>query len=271
MELKEINLTKIIRDRLGSRGKFVPGFLLHYLERVIRQDRLNELLRATYPKEGSEFSKGLMKELDVEVEVEGLDALPDGEAFEFASNHPLGGFDGIALVGVLGEKYGDENLRVLVNDMLMHVTPLKSVFLPINKYGSQGRESARRINEAFESGKQILMFPAGLVSRLHPDGKIRDLKWQKAFVMKALEHGRRIVPVRFEGYNSMKFYKTAKWRKKLGIKVNFEQALLPSELCKSEGKRFRIKFFPPVDVAVMRKEGIKPEEIVGKIREISGN
>lgn len=55
MELIEINLTKIIRERLGSRGRYIPGFFLRMLERVICQDRLNELLRTAYPAEGSEF------------------------------------------------------------------------------------------------------------------------------------------------------------------------------------------------------------------------
>lgn len=172
---------------------------------------------------------------------------------------------------MLGRKYGDDNLSVLVNDMLMNVTPLKRVFLPVNKYGAQGRESARLIQEAYESGRQILMFPAGLVSRLHDDGVIRDLKWQKSFVVKALESGRRIVPVRFEGLNSRRFYELARLRKKLGIKVNLEQALLPSELCRSQGKRFKIKFFPPIDVAALRAAGSTPAQIADIVRKASGN
>lgn len=270
-QLIVINLTEIIRKRLGSRGKYIPGFLLRALERLICQERLNEILRKLYPAEGSAFAKGVLDELKITLEVEGLEKLPEGEAFEFASNHPLGGLDGITLVSILGGHYGDENLRVLVNDMLMNVIPLSNVFLPINKYGSQGRQSAEAISEAYASGKQIVMFPAGLVSRLHPDGVIRDLQWQKAFVVKALEHGRRIVPIHFEGLNSMKFYKTAKWRKKLGIKVNLEQALLPSELCKAEGNHFKVTFGEPIDVCVLRAAGLKPKEIAEKVREASGN
>lgn len=263
----KIDLSGIIRTRLGKRGWMIPGFLLRFLEKTICQDRLNELLEKTFPNRGSRFSDALLKEMKISVDVEGLDRLPDGEAFEFACNHPLGGLDGIALVGTLGAKYGDENLRVLVNDLLLNVEPLKDVFLPVNKFGAQGRDAARAINTAFSEGKQILMFPAGLVSRIHPDGEIRDLKWQKAFVSKALEFGRRIVPVRFEGLNSMRFYRTARWRKRLGLKFNIEQILLPSELCRAEGKSFRIIFGEPVDPARMRREGFPPARIAEKIRE----
>lgn len=262
----KIDLSGIIRTRLGRRSRFIPGFLLSALERLICQKRLNELLDVTFPLTGSAFSERLLREMRIEAEVEGLDALPDGEPLLFVSNHPLGGLDGIALVGVLGRRYGDDALRVLVNDLLLNVAPLRDVFLPVNKFGAQGRDAARAINDAFRQGKQILMFPAGLVSRIHPDGTIRDLEWQKAFAVKALEFGRRIVPVRFEGLNSMRFYRAAKWRKRLGIKVNLEQALLPSELCRSEGKKFRILFGRPIDPKAMRDAGMTPRDIATDIR-----
>ena len=207
--------------------------------------------------------------MGIRLTVKGLDALPDGERFEFVSNHPLGGLDGIALVGILGSHYGDENLRVLVNDMLMHVGPLSDVFLPINKYGAQGREAARQISEAFASDKQLLMFPAGLVSRRQSDGSICDLQWQKACVVKALESGRRVVPVFFDGLNSKRFYSVARWRKRLGLKVNIEQALLPGELCHAEGSHYRVKFGKPIDVVAMRDRGATPSAIAAVLRTLT--
>lgn len=266
--LIKINLAAILNKRLGTRAKWVPAFLLHALERLVRQDELNSLLERAYPAEGSAFSRRILHELSITLEVEGLDRLPDGEAFEFVSNHPLGGLDGMALVGVLGEHYGDGNLRVLVNDMLMHVTPLADVFLPVNKYGSQGREAARQISEAFASGRQIVMFPAGLVSRRHPDGSISDLEWQKSCIVKALESGRRIVPVYFDGLNSPRFYRVARWRKLLGLRVNIEQALLPGELCDARGRHYRIIFGTPVDVAALRAKGHTPSVIAATLRRL---
>lgn len=255
-----------MNNRLGNRAKWVPAFLLHALERLVHQDELNEILEGAYPETGSGFSKRVLEMLDISLDVRGLDALPEWEAFVFASNHPLGGLDGIALVAILGEKYGDENIRVLVNDMLMNVEPLKGVFLPVNKYGAQGRLAARAIGEAYASGKQIVMFPAGLVSRKQADGSVKDLEWQKSCVVKALESGRRIVPVRFEGLNSSKFYNLARWRKKLHIGVNLEQALLPSELCGSRGASYKVTFGKPVDVAALRKKGYLPAQIAGYLR-----
>lgn len=243
----EINLKKILRSRIkGAKGKLIPGFLITALEKLIHQEELNDVLRTTYPAEGTAFAEGAYRFFDLTLEVEGMENIPSEGRFIFASNHPLGGLDGIGLIKVLGAKYGDEGLKFLVNDMLMNVEPLRPVFLPINKYGSQGRAAAKAIADAYASDVQILIFPAGLVSRLHPDGVIRDLEWQKSFITKAIEYRRDIIPVRFEGHNRQSFYRLAKWRKRLGIKVNLEQAMLPAEVCAARGKKFKIKFGKPI-------------------------
>lgn len=247
-ECLRIDLRGILRERIpGGKGKLIPGFLYGFLEKIICQKELNDFLRYCHPCEGSSFSHKLEECLGLRIEVEGLEELPEDGRYVFASNHPLGGLDGIALIGILGERYGDGNVKFLVNDMLMNVLPLRGQFLPVNKYGSQGREAARAIADTYAGDGQIAIFPAGLVSRIHPDGEIRDLDWQKAFVTKAREYDRKIVPVRFEGLNRKRFYKLAKWRKKLGIKVNLEQVTLPSELVAARDRTFRVKFGSPVD------------------------
>lgn len=246
----------------------IPGPVVSLIEKIIHQDDLNEILRVADPKEGADFADAVYQHLNLKLEVKGWENVPTEGRFVFASNHPLGGLDGIGLVKVLGRKYGDENIRVLVNDMLMNVEPLRKVFLPINKFGTQGREATKAIAEAYASEKQIVMFPAGLVSRLHPDGRIRDLEWQKSFVAKAIDSQRLIIPIRFEGLNRRRFYRLAKWRRKLGLKFNIEQIFLPAEVCASRGKSFSITFLPPVDPAELKVEGLSLHQIAARIREM---
>lgn len=265
----EIDLTGIVRSRVkGWKGRLIPGWGLRALERLVCQKELNEMLRMAYPMRGSAFSRRILEHLDITLSVSGLDALPKDEPFIFVSNHPLGGLDGIALTRVLGEYYGDDNVRVLVNDMLMNVEPLRDIFLPINKFGRQGRGAAAEISEAFVEGKQVLMFPAGLVSRLGDDGEIRDLEWHKVFVTKALEYGRRVVPIRFEASNSRFFYRFARWRKKSGLKINIEQALLPRELVKARSGEFLIRIGAPVDLRPLAAEGLPHPAIAQRIKSL---
>lgn len=264
----QIDLQAILRQRVpAAKRRWIPRWAVRRLERLVRQDELNGILRRTYPKEGTEFATAALRDLDIDVEVRGIENIPDAGRFIFASNHPLGGLDGIALISVLGARYGDEGLRFPVNDMLMNVRPLRGVFIPINKFGRQGREAARQLACTYGSEAQIIFFPAGLVSRLHKGGEIKDLEWQKAFVAKALEYDRDIIPVHFSGRNSMKFYRAAKWRKRLGIRFNLEQLLLPSELCKAKGSRYVITIGQPITVASMRHSGKTPKQLAADIRE----
>ena len=265
--MQQIDLTNIIRTRVGGwKGKLIPGFLLRALERLIHQKELNEVLETTYPKEGSEFARGVYDFFNVRLHTEGMENIPSEGRFIFASNHPLGGLDGIGLIAILGERYGDKNISFLVNDMLMNVEPLRPVFLPVNKYGSQGREAARAINEAYASDRQVIIFPAGLCSRLGDDGTIRDLRWNKSFIAKAIEYKRDIIPVHFIGENSPRFYKTARRRKKLGLKINIEQALLPGELCKSRNKEFRVIFGKPISWQTLADSNHTPTALAAEIK-----
>lgn len=235
----QINLRQIVRERLGRYSRLVPGFVLRRLEKTICQDRLNELLRNNYPREGAEFCEGVLADLDVELTVVGEDKLPSQRRVVFVCNHPLGGLDGMALIAWATRRYGGP-VHFVVNDLLNAVAPLRSVFVPVNKHGSQSRESIRAVDQVFAGDDPVLVFPAGLCSRRGSDGKIADLEWQKMFVNKAVEHHRNIVPLYFSGRNSDFFYNFAKIRKQLGLKFNIEMIYLPSELFRARGSRFTL-------------------------------
>lgn len=275
MDKLQIDLDHILRSRVGGwKGKLIPRPLTAALERMVHQKELNATLDATYPAEGTAFAEALYDYLDLSLEVRGEENIPVDGRFIFASNHPLGGLDGIGLIKTLGARYGDDGFRFLVNDMLMNVVPLRPVFLPINKYGSQGRAAAKAIAEAYASDVQMLIFPAGLVSRIHPDGVIRDLMWQKSFIQKAVEFRRDIIPVHFEGLNRMRFYKTARLRKRLGIGINIEQAMLPAELCAARGRHYSVTFGKPIawqSIASRIDSGETPAQIAATLRELVHN
>lgn len=268
--LLQLDIEGILKTRIpSSKRRFIPAILYKAFAHIIHQDELNEILRIGYPFQGSEFSEKVLEYLDIKIEVEGAENIPAlSHRVVFASNHPLGGLDGIALIAILGKYYGDANIRFMVNDLLMNVEPLSNVFLPINKYGNQARAAADVINKEYASDHQLLVFPAGLVSRLQPDGKVHDLKWQKAFVQKALEYDRDIVPIRFVALNRKRFYRLAKWRKKLGINVNIEQATLPAELCAARSKHFRIIIGKPISLQELKSSGKPALQIAAEIRDL---
>jgi len=123
------------------------------------------------------------------------------------------------------------------------------------------------IEQALMSDNQFITFPAGLCSRMQPDGVIADLPWHKAAVIQAVNSRRDIVPVYFDARNSMFFYRFAKWRKRLGIKFNIELIFLPREMLKQSGASLRAIVGDPIpwttlDAAHPRQEAARLRNIV---------
>ena len=261
----KIDVDKVLRERLPKQYRYIPRFVVRWLERTICQDRLNAILVKMAGKNSVDAATAALNEMDITVEATGLDQLPEGR-FMFVSNHPLGGLDGLALISLLGNRY-DKNIKFLVNDLLMAVEPLRGVFLPVNKYGNQSRVAATQIEEALKSDAQFITFPAGLCSRMQPDGTIADLPWQKAAVAHAVNYQRDIVPIYFDAHNSRFFYRFAKWRKKLGIKFNIELIFLPKEMIKQSGATLRVFIGEPIvwdslDARAPKREAARLRELV---------
>jgi putative hemolysin len=264
-EPMKIDVDKVIKTRLSGSYKYIPRFVVRWLERIICQDRLNTILTKMAGKNSVDAATAALEEMGITIEATGLDHLPQGR-FMFVSNHPLGGLDGLALISLLGNRY-DHKIKFLVNDLLMAVEPLRDVFLPVNKYGSQSREAATQIEDALASDNQFITFPAGLCSRMQDDGSIADLPWQKAAVVHSVNHHRDIVPIFFDAQNSKFFYRFAKWRKRLGIKFNIELIFLPKEMLKQSGANLRVIVGNPIpwtslDARAPKKEAARLRETV---------
>ncbi len=260
----KIDVDKVLRDRLSGHYKYIPRFVVRWLERTICQDRLNAILEKMAGKNSVDAATAALDEMNITVKARGLDHLYDGR-FMFVSNHPLGGLDGLALISLLGNRY-DKKIKFLVNDLLMAVEPLRGVFLPVNKYGKQSRTVATQIEEALKSDNQFITFPAGLCSRMQPDGSIADLPWQKAAVVHATNYQRDIVPVYFDAHNSRFFYRFAKWRKRLGIKFNIELIFLPKEMLKKCGNTLQVIIGEPIPWTAI--DASRPKQEAARLREI---
>ena len=263
-----IDIDEIVRGKAGAKARFVPRFVLSWLKRIIHQDEVNEFILGEGDKQGMPWLDDCMEYLGTTLNVKGLENLPDdsdGRLFTFASNHPLGGPDGVALGHLLGHRY-DGRIKYLVNDLLMNLHGLAPFFVPINKTGKQSRDFPRLVEAAFGSPNHIIMFPAGLCSR-RIGGQIHDLPWQKTFITKSVETRRDIVPIRFNGRNSDFFYRIANVGKRLGLKFNIAMLYLVDELYKNRGKTFDVTIGKPIPYSTFDKSR-KPQEWAAYVEDI---
>ena len=240
-----IDIDAILASKAGKKARYVPRFLVSYLKKIVHQDELNVFL-ANEPEGrcGVEFIEDFFRFFDNSFEVEGMENLPAEGWCTFVSNHPLGALDGMGLGMILGKHY-DEKIKYLVNDLLMNIPQLKSMFIPINKTGRQAKNFPRQVDDAFKSDNHILMFPAGICSR-RTNGVIRDLEWKKTFITKSIQTQRDIVPIHFEGRNSDFFYNLANVNKMLGIKFNIAMLYLADEMFKNRGQKFKVTIGKPI-------------------------
>lgn len=240
-----LDIEQVIKSKAGKKAKYIPKFAIRWFENFIHLDYINGYLKEGYV--GVEFCENCLEYLGVEIEVIGKENLPkDGKKYTFVSNHPLGAIDGVTLGAVIGKEY-DGKIKYFLNDLLMNLKGMAPLGIPVNKMGGQARNLSKLVNEVYESDNQVLVFPAGLCSRLI-DNKIQDIEWGKSFIRKSKDSGRDIVPVHFEGENSERFYRIADWQKKLGLKFNFAMMLLPDEMYKSKGRKYRITIGKPISI-----------------------
>ena len=244
---KTIDIDKILRDKMGAKAKFVPSFAVNWLKRILHEDEVNQFLWDSRGLSGTEWLTECVRYLDMTLQIEGLENLPDkddGKLYTFVSNHPLGGQDGVALGSIIG-KHDDGRFRYLVNDLLLNLPGLKPVSIGINKTGKQSRDFPRMVEAGFKSDNHILMFPAGLNSR-KINGKIHDLEWKKTFIAKSVEYQRDVVPIFFGGRNSDRFYRIARFSDKYVKKVNIAMLFLVDEMYRNVGKTFRVAIGKPI-------------------------
>jgi putative hemolysin len=240
---KFLDIEKAIRQKNANLLKILPKFLISYVKRIAHQDDLNDLVNNHREEYGLTFVKSMLHDLGTHCDVFEVENIPESGRFIFASNHPLGGLDGMVFMDIVGRVH--PNLKFIVNDLLLNIKNLEPVFIPVNKHGRQSIEYARLIEDAYASDIQILYFPAGLCSR-KTKGQIIDLPWHKSFIAKAVQYKRDIIPAYFEGSNTNFFYNLANLRKSLGIKANVEMLYLVNEMYKQRGKPIKLTFGKPI-------------------------
>lgn len=241
--MMRIDIDEVLRQRLPRYYRYIPHWVIRRLADVICQDRLNLLLERNASLQGADFAEAVVRDLSVTYDIRGVRPDPSQRRVIFVSNHPLGGLDGLVLATVAKEIYGGAlPAKFVVNDLLNFVEPLRPIFLGVNKHGTQSRGNVSDIDSAFAGDMPIVMFPAGLVSRMGSDGRVADLEWRKMSVIKAISSHRDIIPVHFSGENSQFFYKFARLRTRLGLRLNIEMVRLPKEVFLSEGAHFTLTF-----------------------------
>ena len=207
---------------------FVLRHLLH--EREIKE------FGDTYPHhQDIDFVEQVLEFFNISYSIRDVEKerIPTEGRVVIVANHPIGSLDALALIKLVSEVRHD--LKVVANQMLMAIEPLHDMLLPVNNMqGGTPKQHLSNIQQHLNNDGAILIFPAGEVSRLRPQG-VRDTRWHTGFLRIAKQAKSPILPVFIDAKNSPMFYSVSMIYKPLAT------ALLVKEMFKQRRKHLPMR------------------------------
>ena len=240
---KVIDLETALQGKIPDIYKKIPAVILWLIKKVIRQDDINRMIHQSSHLHGIPMVDWALDQFGVYIVVKGKELIPKNGQYIFSANHPLGSLDGLAILTVVATIH--HSVKFVANDLLRVIKGLEPVFLYIARFGEIDKRNVREINKTLASDAQLLVQPAGTVSKRNPI-EISDLPWNKFFISKAIQHKRDVIPVHVQARNSQLFYNIASFRKIFRIKSNLEMFLLPREMFNKSSKTISITFGEPI-------------------------
>ncbi|MFW5707076.1 MAG: hypothetical protein ACOC12_04080 [Bacteroidota bacterium] len=240
---KVLDLEKWLKESNNKLFRNLPGFIVNRVKDIIHEDELNALHNRYIDKMGIDYVNAILQDLDITIRMHNEVALENVDKCIFVANHPLGGIDALSFLHCIHKVKG--NVISPSNQFFDYDPNLAPLVVGVNVFGNTSRDQTRAINKAFQSDAQIMIFPAGLVSR-KTDGEVRDSEWHKSFVSKAIETKRYVVPTFITGVNTARFYRVSRIRKFFGLKMPVEILYLPGEMLNKKGSSIDLIFGEPI-------------------------
>ncbi|CAA0084390.1 Uncharacterised protein [BD1-7 clade bacterium] len=204
-----ISVDAVLAEKLPhfSRKHPVLNRTLSTILKYFLHEREFQAFEEKYPHlEGFDFVEQVLEYFDFDYRVFDREVarIPDTGRVVIVANHPIGSLDGLALLKMIKDVRPD--VKVIANELLYAIEPLRSLLLPVDNMSNKTRkESIKDIRKYLESDGAVIIFPAGEVSRFGPSG-IKDGRWDKGFLRFAQATNAPILPLFVNGRNSLFFY-----------------------------------------------------------------
>ncbi len=234
----------------------VRNFVVYVLKKILHQDEINHFLMHGEAYRGFDFVEAVLEYFNFGYTLSNKDKanIPSSGRVIIIANHPLGALDALALIALVKEVRSD--IKVLANDVLMQIEPLKNLLIPIdNLGGTTAKESLKKIYSALEHDEALIVFPSGEVSRAQPTG-IKDSKWKKGFLKFAHKSNSPILPVFIDAKNSPTFYTLSLINKKIST------FLLASEMFKKRSKVIHFKVGEMIAYKTLQNSGFNDNVLI---------
>lgn len=234
--------------------------VLSALRFVSKERRVNRFLEQHADAEGFQFVDKVLEHLGFRYVIDNRDRLniPACGRVVIIANHPIGTLDGLALLHLVGEIRRD--VKVMANELLSNLKPLRQLVIPINTLSQQCRKSHFMAALAgLNRDEALIVFPAGEVSRMRPTG-VSDPRWRDGFLRLAERTGAPVLPVHIEARNSALFYAASTLSKPLGA------LLLAREMYKHQSGEIRFRVGEPIPAHTLAQLEATPGKKIRLVR-----
>lgn len=194
---------------------------------------------------------------------EELARIPKTGPLVVVANHAFGGLDAMVLDDLVAKVRPD--VRFIANSILAEVPAIGPRIFPVDPFG--GRDAARRNAGSLRRAKawiadggSLAVFPAGEVA--HSTWKrlaVTDPPWNPIIARLIKSTGATVVPVFFEGRNSLLFQAAGL------IHAHLRSVLLGRELLRIRGRRTRVAIGTPLRVDELDRFAA-PEDLIEFLR-----
>lgn len=216
--------------------------------RLLKGPQLTTIYNRLERKSGIDMIEDALNDLNIQLDYD-LDALrtvlPEDGPFITVSNHPFGFLDGIILLLIMGRERQD--FRAVANFLLAYFEPIADLFITVNPFENSGPKGMGGMQKSLDQLKQGLglgLFPAGEVSTWYPNQQgVKDREWSLSSMRLIKRAHVPVIPVYFEGQNSLSFHVLGKLHPML------RTLRIPAEFIKKKDKTISIRFGERIEAA----------------------
>jgi putative hemolysin len=195
--------------------------------------------------------------LHLDMDVTGLEHIPETGRVLIASTHPTGIPDGVAMYDALKQRRPD--MTFFANRDALRAAPgLEEMIIPVEwvehkRTRLRSRETLVSAIRAFTTEKCVVLFPSGRLAFMNDEKKLTEQEWLQSVAVFARKYDCPIVPAHITARNSWLYY----WFWKLNEELR--DVTLFHELLNKKGKPYKIAFGP----------AISPDQLKGDAGEVT--
>jgi len=251
----ELLLRKNYQNFYDKYPKIVSSFVTKLIQSLLHEREINSFMARNNSK-GISFVEKVLEAYNVSYQVKSseIENIPALGSVVIIANHPLGGMDSLALLKMISDARHDKKVKIVANEILMHVPALNELLIPVNNMdGKVSKQSRKDILNALDNDEAVIFFPSGEVSRAGVTG-IKKESWKSGFFKLARAANAPILPIHLNAKNSWGFYLLSSIYKPMGT------LLLSHEMLRSKQKSFKATIGELIPNEAFNNRNISPKE-----------